>query len=258
MSRLVITGASGTLGRAVAELAAERGHHVIGVGRGGRPSDFPAAAEWVANAQQSVVDADLLLDLDAEVYLLAAGAIETEIGPSGEPLDRSVETLTQVHLTFPAALALAAARRTWSHPVQVIGVGSIADGSPSAFGPVYHATKAALHQFVSGTAPILHAANPLVRLRLYRPGVIFGEFSKAPMLRLNEAGKRLREKRCASAPTGRAVAANLHRFIDGSQIIGSDSAPLSFRLLQLTFALFPDLYARLQHLAWNRASRFSN
>jgi hypothetical protein len=38
--------------------------------------------------------------------------------------------------------------------------------------------------------------------------------------------------------------------------VGTFDEPLSFRALRLLFALAPNLYARLQHLAWRRASRF--
>ena len=85
---------------------------------------------------------------------------------------RPGDDLTIVGYSIMAMSALEAAERRRARRLDVIAIGSIADGSPSAFGPVYHASKASLHHFVTGAGPIIHAMNPRVRLRLYRPGVI--------------------------------------------------------------------------------------
>lgn len=48
MSVIVVTGASGFLGRRVVERLAARGDRVIGVARSARPANLPAGADWVS------------------------------------------------------------------------------------------------------------------------------------------------------------------------------------------------------------------
>jgi NAD(P)-dependent dehydrogenase (short-subunit alcohol dehydrogenase family) len=258
MKRIVVTGVSGTLGSALARFYTQQGCEVIGITR--QPD---AKHEWcarvVANAQTSEADAAALVALDADALILCAGAIETELGAAGLPLASATRAIYEINAVFPSFVALAAAspERAGPRPLDVVAIGSIADGMPSAFGPVYHASKVALHYFFQGVAPIARQANPRVRLRLYRPGVIRGPLSWAPLLRLNERGRRLRARRCERAPEADVVAARIARWIDGDQWIGSYDEPLSFRALKLLFALAPGLYARLQHAGWRAGSRVS-
>jgi NAD(P)-dependent dehydrogenase (short-subunit alcohol dehydrogenase family) len=253
LRRVVVTGVTGTLGSALARLHAERGDEVIGVSR---QSD--AKHEWctrvVTNAQRDAADARALLALAPDLVVLCAGAIETQVGPDALPLPDATVSLFEVNAIFPALVAtLAAAEpRAAAGPLEIVAIGSIADAMPSAFGPVYHASKSALHFLVQGLAPIARDADARVRLRLYRPGVIRGPLAEAPMLRLNDRGRRLRARRCARAPDASLVAARIARWIDGDATIGSCPSPLSFRALGLLFALAPGLYARLQDVGWRR------
>ncbi len=48
MARLLVTGASGFIGRAVCSLAAERGHEAVAVSRSGAPADAHPDVEWFA------------------------------------------------------------------------------------------------------------------------------------------------------------------------------------------------------------------
>lgn len=256
MKRIVVTGVSGTLGTALARLYAERDCEVIGVSR-----QLDAKHEWcarvVVNEQSSAQDAADLIALDADVLILCAGAIETELGAAGLPLAAATRAIYDINAVFPSLVALAAAspERAGQRPLEVVAIGSIADGMPSAFGPVYHASKAALHYFFQGVAPIARDASPRVRLRLYRPGVIRGPLAWAPLLRLNERGRRMRARRCEGAPEAEVVATRIARWIDGNQSIGSYDEPLSFRALKLLFALAPGIYARLQHIGWQAGRR---
>lgn len=253
--RVVVTGIGGTLGRALGALYRSRGAEVVGV-------SHRADAEAIAcdriqhSAQETLDDARALFESDPDVVILNAGRIETEVGEAGRPLAGATEAIHRLNAVFPALVALAAAERTRSRRLDVVAIGSIADGSPSCFGPVYHASKAALHHFVVGTAPILHAADPHLRVRLYRPGVIRGPLSWAPVLRLNDRGRRIRARRCEGAPPADRVATRIADWIEGDAWVGSDPEPLSFRALGLLFGLAPNTYARLQHAAWRRGSRF--
>lgn len=254
--KVVITGITGTLGEALGRACIARGDEVVGVGRKATAAPSTCSVS-VANAQHSTEDAARLLDLDPDRIYLCAGQIEDAVGPGGVPLASTMEQIHRVNSLFPALLAIEAASREWSHPLDIVTVGSIADGSPSAFGPVYHASKSALHHFVTGTGPILHAANPHVRLRLYRPGVIKGPLSWAPTIRLNARGRKIRARRCRRAPEAAVVARRLLAWSDSDDWVGSDPEPLSFRFLKLLWGLAPDSYYRLQIASWRRVSKFS-
>jgi len=254
--KVVITGITGTLGAALGRACRARGHEVVGASR--RPFDKPELCDVaVANEQRTAADARALLAHDPDWLLLCAGQIESEVGEGGMPLAEQAEAIYRVNAVFPSLLAIEAARATRRRPLDVVAVGSIADGSPSCFGPVYHASKIALHHFWTGTAPIAAAAKPPVRLRLYRPGAIRGPLAWAPVLRLNERGRRIRARRCEGAPEAGRVADAVLRFVEGDRAVGTWDEPLSFRALKLLFAMAPDLYARLQHVAWRKGSRFA-
>ncbi|SMF01562.1 SDR family NAD(P)-dependent oxidoreductase [Pseudobacteriovorax antillogorgiicola] len=252
--KVMITGASGTLGQGLCRRYKERGATVIAVSR--REVVEGPWDHLLVSAQASYEDAVSLVDAQPDIIILNAGAIETEIDELGMPLPESLESLNQVNYVFPAQVMMAASKRA-TQAMQVIGVGSIADGSPSCFGPLYHASKASLHYFVSSVAPIAKSTNPHVSIRLYRPGVIKGPLSWAPVNRLNDKGYKVRAKRCESAPDADVVAERMVRWIESSSPIGSDPEPISFRFLKFFFAGFPSLYYKLQCLAWRKASRFT-
>jgi NAD(P)-dependent dehydrogenase (short-subunit alcohol dehydrogenase family) len=253
--RVVVTGISGTLGQALGALYRARGDEVVGVTHR-EGVDVLHCDRLQYSAQQTIDDARALFDCDPDIVILNAGRIETEVGDGGLPLAEATQEIYRLNAVFPSLVALAAAKPLRSRRLDVVAIGSIADGSPSCFGPVYHASKAALHQFVAGTGPIVHAARPHVRIRLYRPGVIRGPLSWAPVLRLNERGRSVRARRCEGAPAAEVVARRIADWIDGDAWIGSDPEPLSFRILKLLHGLAPNAYARLQHLAWRRGSCF--
>ncbi len=255
--KTLITGISGTLGTALGKACLARGEDVVGVGR--KEIDVQGrCTTFVANAQRTAEDARVLLDLDVDRIFLCAGQIEEEVGRMGLPLIESTQSLHVVNSLFPSLLVLEAADRVRGRPLDVIAIGSIADGSPSAFGPVYHASKSALHHFVTGAGPIVHAANPHVRIRLYRPGVIKGPLSWAPTVRLNESGRKVRARRCRKAPEAFVVAERLLKWADTDKWVGSDPEPISFRLLKLFWGLAPNAYYRLQVASWRRVSRYGD
>lgn len=254
--RVIITGISGTLGEALGRQYLRRGWHVIGVSRK-KEVENGQFSELHTSAQQTVEDANALLDLKPDRIILNAGQIETEIGPKGEPLTETALSINTVNYLFPMTVALEASRRGVEKALDIVVIGSIADGSPSAFGPVYHASKIGVHYFVSGVGPILNAANPLIRLRLYRPGAVKGPLAWAPVNRLNESGYKIRKKRVDGAPHADVVADKIVRWIDGKGWIGTYEEPFSFKIFKWWFALAPNSFYRLQRLGWRKGSKFA-
>ncbi|MCB2198452.1 SDR family NAD(P)-dependent oxidoreductase [bacterium] len=253
---VVITGISGTLGEALGRYYRRTGWHVVGVSRSDTVEN-QAYDTLLTSPQVTADDANALLDTDPDLVLLNAGQIETEIGPKGEPLGDSLESITRVNYLFPSLVALEAAKRNPSKPLELVVIGSIADGSPSAFGPLYHASKIAVHYFVSGVGPILQNANSNIRLRLYRPGAIKGPLSWAPVNRLNKQGYNIRAKRCESAPNADHVAQKIGVWIQaGKQFVGTYEEPFSFKIFKYLFALAPNFFYRLQVLGWKKGSKF--
>jgi NAD(P)-dependent dehydrogenase (short-subunit alcohol dehydrogenase family) len=252
--KAIITGITGTLGGALGRLYRQRGWEVYGVTRQSIER-LDACTHVVTNAQTSIADALELLTIEPDLVYLNAGAIEKQIGEMGEPLAELTQSITTINYTFPAVFALEAAKIA-AKPVDIIAIGSIADGSPSAFGPVYHASKVALHFFIQGTSPILGHANPNIRLRLYRPGAIHGPLSWAPVNRLNDKGRTLRAKRCNNAPPAEKVARHIEKFQQSDKWVTNYDEPISFKLLKFFYALAPNQYLRMQHWAWRRASKF--
>lgn len=252
--KVIITGITGTLGGALGELYMQRGWDVFGVTR--KPIEtHPACSQVITNAQGSTSDAVALLAIEPDLVFLNAGAIEKEIGEMGEPLPEWTQSITTINYTFPAVFALEAAKRAQKQ-LDIIAIGSIADGSPSAFGPVYHASKVALRYFVQGTSPILGYANPHLRLRLYRPGAIHGPLSWSPVNRLNDMGRHVRARRCNNAPPAEKVARHIEKFQRSDRWVTHYDEPISFKLLKIFYTLAPNQYCRMQHWAWRRASKF--
>jgi hypothetical protein len=94
-------------------------------------------------------------------------------------------------------------------------------------------------------------------MRLYRPGAIKGPLAWAPVNRLNEKGYKIRKKRVESAPDAEKVARRIADWIEkGKQWIGTYDEPFSFRLLKLIHTLMPNLYYKIQMLAWKKGSKF--
>lgn len=254
--RIIITGISGTLGEALGREYLARGWEVVGVSRQ-KSLESDAFSLLHTNKQESVKDANALLDLNPDRIILNAGQIETEIGPKGEPLTRVARSINTVNYLFPMTVALEASRRGVEKPLDIVVIGSIADGSPSSFGPVYHASKIGIHYFVSGVGPILHNANPRIRLRLYRPGAVKGPLAWAPVNRLNEAGYKIRKKRVDGAPKAKIVAKKIALWIERNGWVGTYEEPFSFKIFKWIFALAPNFFYRLQILGWRKGSKFA-
>lgn len=258
MKTVVITGISGTLGRAFGKAYVKKGWRVIGVSRQKIAGSGEFFTELHTSPQQSVEDAAQLLEYDADLVILNAGQIETEIGTGGVPLTEVAESMNRVNYTWPAAVALEAAKLQRNRPLDLIAIGSIADGSPSPFGPVYHAGKIALHYFWLGVGPtVYYASNGMIRMRLYRPGAIKGPLAWAPVNRLNSKGYTIRKKRVDGAPEAEQVAEDIIKWIEkGKGWVGTWDEPLSFRFFKHLHSFFPNFYYKVQMFGWRKGSKF--
>ncbi|MGE3802887.1 MAG: SDR family NAD(P)-dependent oxidoreductase, partial [Candidatus Kapaibacterium sp.] len=249
MKTVTITGISGTLGKALGEEYLRKGWHVIGVSRRedveGKGESY---SELHVSGQESVENARELLDLNADLLILNAGQIETEIGEKGLPLTEMVESMNRVNYTWPAVVATEAGNRKWANSFEIIAIGSIADGAPSPFGPVYHAGKIAIHYFWLGVGPIVYyATEGKVKMRLYRPGAIKGPLAWAPINRLNEKGYKIRKKRVDGAPEANRVAGDIIKWIEkGKGWVGTWDEPISFKIFKYLHAFFPNLSYKVQ------------
>ncbi|AOX01524.1 hypothetical protein BJP34_20600 [Moorena producens PAL-8-15-08-1] len=257
MKTVVITGISGTLGSALGQEYINRGWQVVGVTRQ-ENLEGNFFNTLCVSQQQTLEDAQKLLEYDPDVIILNAGQIETEVGDGGVPLVEIVESMNRVNYSWPALVALEAAKLKRERPLDVVAIGSIADGSPSCFGPVYHSGKIALHYYWSGVGPIVyHASNHQIRMRLYRPGVISGPLAWAPVNRLNEKGYKIRANRVNSAPPAEKVANTIASWIEkNKEWVGTYDEPFSFKIFKYLFALFPNLFYKLQLFGWPRGSKF--
>lgn len=254
--KVIITGISGTLGSALGREYLRRGWHVIGVSRKTTLEENYSYTELATNEQASAEDSVKLLEYDPDLVILNSGQIETEIGADGVPLVEMTESITNINYLFPAVFSLEASKLERSRTLDIVAIGSIADGSPSCFGPVYHSSKIALHYFFSGVGPIVYHANRNIRMRLYRPGAIKGPLAWAPVNRLNQKGYDIRAKRVEGAPEAHVVARTIARWIDGDQWVGTYEEPFSFKIFKYLFALAPNFFYRLQMLGWRKGSKF--
>jgi len=256
LKKIAITGISGVLGSALGKHYLEMGWWVIGFGRKDTlEGNF--FSEYHKNSQTTEDDAKEILSYDPDIVILNSGQIETEIGKRGEPKIDQFDSITSINYSFPAKFCLVSSKKGIKHQLDIIAIGSIADGSPSSFGPVYHASKIALHYFFTGVGPIIGNTNPNIRMRLYRPGAIKGPLAWAPVNRLNQKGYILRKKRVDSAPNAERVAKHIAKFIESKAWIGTYDEPFSFRALKLIFTLFPNAYYKLQLLGWKKGSKFN-
>ncbi len=257
MQKVIITGITGSLGQALGKEYMQKGWHVVGVSRK-RDIEKKNFNELLVNKQQDEKDARQLLDQKADLIILNAGQIETEVGEQGVPLVHMIDSINTVNYSFPAKIATMAAEHVKDKELDVVVIGSIADQSPSCFGPIYHSSKMGIHYLVSSIGPIVNSANPLVRIKLYRPGVIYGPLSWAPAIRLNDKALKIRAARCQKAPQPEVIAKRVIKFVGSKKWIGSDPSPISFHVLKFLFMLMPNLFYRIQILGWRKGSRFAD
>jgi short-subunit dehydrogenase len=238
-ARVLVTGATGGLGEAIATACAARGAQVIVSGR--RPD---AVRELAERVKGRAVVADLAADGTVEALLAEAGEVDVVVANaalpgSGDLFDYAPEQIDRalnVNLRAPMQLARQAGEamraRGRGHLVFINSLsGKVASGQAS----VYNATKFGLRGFAVALRDDLHAAG--VGVSSIYPGFIrdAGMFAKSGAQPPAGAGTRKPED------VARAVVKAVEQ-----NIAELDVAPWSLRL-GATFGLVaPHISARIQ------------
>jgi benzil reductase ((S)-benzoin forming) len=169
--RLIITGVSSGIGKALAEASLEAGYEVLGVGR--RSCD---AIESHARGQffqadltdPTAVEAIPLLPADSGPTILVNNA--GTIGPIASTAEIRHEELAHcMHLNVVAPMRLTARfLQEVEGEKQVYFTGSGAANYPIEGWAAYCASKAAVHQY----AEVVSKEHPRVRIHAFRPGKV--------------------------------------------------------------------------------------
>jgi uncharacterized protein len=173
---ILITGATGGLGQAIARALAARGSSVVVTGRRADVLE-PLAAETrgraVACDLSDAADVDRLLDEFQDVDALVANAALPASGPvesfSVEELDRALAVNLRAPMVMAQRLAPRMAARRSGH---LLFVSSLSGLAASGGGAVYAATKFGLRGFAHGLREDLRADG--VGVSVVLPGFIRG------------------------------------------------------------------------------------
>lgn len=182
-TRIVVTGASGFVGRHVAEAAVARGHDVIGLSRSSNIAASPPGVEWrrvdyssVGALAAALTGADTIVHVAGRAHVLRGGGSSSS---SAEFHDANVGVTSRI--------AMAAARAGARRVIFVSSVAAVASSSDvrlhgdeatqpdSAYGASKLAAERALSQVVRETD--LNAA-------ILRPPMIYGPGMRGNPLRL--------------------------------------------------------------------------
>ncbi len=176
-STILVTGASGGIGRAIAVDLAERGAKVLAVARG--EDKLRELADEVAGIRPMPCDVTSAAHRDR--LFADAGAIDVVVNNAGSSwigafLDMSSEEVAdQIALNFTSMTAMCAAalpamlERNSGH---IVNIGSTLGFAPGPPLTVYSATKAAVHAFTVGLRREVVGTN--VRVTLIAPGPVKG------------------------------------------------------------------------------------
>lgn len=210
MGRALVIGASGGIGRALAEALASRGAAVTGLSRSKDGLDLrdPDSIERVLGAVEGPFNALLLA-----TGLLAprGGTPEKSLAALDGP---SLREVMEVNAIGPALILRHAPRLLPRRGRSVLGVlsarvGSIGDNHLGGW-HAYRASKAALNQFIRGTAIELGRSHREAVVAALHPGTVATPFTAAyspphEKLAPEEAARRLLDllDRLSPAETGR-------------------------------------------------------
>lgn len=165
-TRLLLTGAGGGIGRAMAARLTAAGACVLGVGRGAGPAGLP----WV--------QADLTTEAGRDAVAAAAAAFDTNVvvhaagvpgfGPLGALPPQRIESVVATNLVAPMLLTQALLPQLLRQPrAQVVFVGSALGRIGLPGFSVYGASKAGLHGFAEALRREL--ADSGVRVQILGP-----------------------------------------------------------------------------------------
>lgn len=220
-ARVLVVGAAGGIGRAVAEALLRAGVSVLGSDRAARPEGL--ACDWVEADITAAGGRDAIAErsgtLGGMVY--AAGIID----PVGwlELEEADAARILSVNLTAPLFLTRALLDR-FADPAAIVLVGSIAGTRGSPLTPVYAASKAALRNL--GASLALALAPRHIRVNIVAPGLIDTPLTDGLNARLSQmrglSPETVAAERAAAIPMERAGSAGevadavLHLLGDGS------------------------------------------
>jgi len=176
-SRVLLTGATGGLGRAIAKALDERGAHLLLTGRKQEALDELAAelrsAEGLAADLANRDEVDALPGRAKQVDMLvhnaalpASGRLESY---STEQIDRALDVNLRAGIVLTRALLPAMTERGGGH---LVYVSSMSGKIPTVRASIYAATKYGLRGFAGGLRDDLHGTN--VGVSTVFPGPIQG------------------------------------------------------------------------------------
>lgn len=239
--RVLITGATGGLGQAIARAFAARGASLVLSGRRADVLD-PLAAELGA---QSVV-ADLSSDADLQRLVASAGELDVLVANAGLPASghllelsqAQIDTMIEVNLRAPIALARAFAPQMAARGRgQIVLISSLSGKASSPSASVYSATKFGLRGFALAAREDLRGRR--VGVSVILPGFI----SEAGMFA--ESGAKLPPG--VGTRTPQQVAAAVLRAVERNRAEVT-VAPLTLRLGTDIASVMPGLSAIFQRV----------
>ena len=240
-STVLLTGASGGIGQAIARALDERGAKLLISGRRGEQLERIAAD---LGGRPTALAADLTLAADATALAERAGAVDVLVanaalpasGPivdfTPEEIDRALDVNLRAPVQLTRALLPGMVERGNGH---VVLVSSLAGKVASVGSSLYSATKFGLRGFAAGLREDLHGTG--VGVTVVFPGFVSGAgmFADAGVRLPKGVGTRSPEQVAA------AVVAGIER---GKAEI--DVAPLSLRAGTFLSSLAPTTASRIQ------------
>jgi uncharacterized protein len=240
-ARVLLTGATGGIGNAIARGLVERGAHVLATGR--RREALDELAQSLGDRLEVVVAdladrsaVDSLAERAGRVDVLVANAALPGSGAldsyTPEEIDRALDVNLRAPIQLTRTLLPAMIERGSGH---IVLISSLSGKVPAAYSSIYSATKFGLRGFGLSLNDELHESP--VGVSIVAPGFIrdAGMFADSGVALPKGTGTR----------TPDDVAGGVVRAIEtGRQEI--DVAPLSFRLGARASGLAPSLVTGLQ------------